>query len=65
MPRANDKPMTDVELVAAAELLRSKSLHVEAHNRQRERCGEAMAYTEVWPELEDVIECELRRRGIL
>jgi hypothetical protein len=38
---------------------------VDAQNRTRDRRNEANAYEEVYPELEDAIEEELQRRGVI
>jgi hypothetical protein len=59
------KGMTDQELAAATALLSAKTTMVDAQNRTRDRRNEANAYEEVYPELEDAIEEELQRRGVI
>ena len=58
--------MNDVELAALTELVESDRFFMDAENEERRRNGYALAYSGVikW-ESRDVLEFELKRRGIL
>lgn len=58
--------MTDIELAALTELVETDRFCMEADNEQRRRSDYAPAYSgDVKWENRDVLQAELKRRGIL
>lgn len=62
---AEDKAMTDAEMMALAALAIVDAEDCRAANMDRESRGEAMAYTEVQSEAADVLRATLKHRGVL
>lgn len=58
--------MNDIELAALTELVATERFHMEAENKQREICGQSLAYfgSIEW-DTADKLQEELKQRGII